>query len=142
MQRKQIITDAIDAVKDLTDVDETGRKNIIDNLTIAGNSINDLSGKYVAGVDAMRGSLELLAAAMAKVKENASILTPDQLRGFNGMPSGIGGTQGDINISDSNNTSTVNVGGISVSITNQADANAIAQTVLGILQSQINTRRP
>ena len=142
IQRKQIITDAIDAVKGLTDVDETGRKNIIDNLTIAGNSINDLSGKYVAGVDAMRGSLELLAAAMAKVKENASILTPEQLRGFNGLPSGIGATQGDINISDSNNISTVNVGGISVSITNQADANAIAQTVLGILQSQINTRRP
>jgi len=142
MQRKQIITDAIDAVKGLTNVDEKGRKNIIDNLTIAGNSINDLSGKYVAGVDAMRGSLELLAAAMLKVKENASILTPDQLNAFNAMPSGIGGVKGDVSIVDSNNVSTVNVGGISVSITNQADASAIAQTVLGILQSQINTRRP
>jgi hypothetical protein len=126
----------------LTNVDEKGRKNIIDNLTIAGNSINDLSGKYVAGVDAMRGSLELLAAAMLKVKENASILTPEQLSAFNGMPSGIGGGQGDVSIVDSNNINTVNVGGISVSITNQADASAIAQTVLGILQSQINTRRP
>ena len=142
MQRKQIITDAIDAVRDLTDVDETGRKNIIDNLTIAGNSINDLSGRYVAGVDAMRGSLELLAAAMAKVKENASILTPEQLAGFNGMPSGIGGGQGTISITDSNNTTNVNVGGISVSVTSQADPNEIAKTVLSILQGQINDRRP
>jgi len=142
MQRKQIITDAIDAVKDLTDVDETGRKNIIDNLTIAGNSINDLSGRYVAGVDAMRGSLELLAAAMLKVKENASILTPEQLAGFNGMPSGIGGGQGTISITDSNNTTNVNVGGISVSVTSQADPNEIAKTVLSILQGQINDRRP
>jgi hypothetical protein len=141
MQRKQIITDAIDAVRDLTDVDETGRKNIIDNLTIAGNSINDLSSKYVAGVDAMRGSLELLAAAMAKIKENASILTPEQLSGFNGMPSGIGG-QGKISIIDSNNTTNVNVGGISVSVTSQADPNEIAKTVLSILQGQINDRRP
>jgi hypothetical protein len=142
MQRKQIIADAIDAVKNLTNVDDKSRKNIIDNLTIAGNSINDLSGKYVAGVDAMRGSLELLAAAMLKVKENASILTPEQLGSFNGMPSGIGGVKGDISITDSNNISTVNVGGITVSITNQADANEIAKTVLGILQSQIDTRRP
>lgn len=142
IQRKQIITDAIDAVKGLTDVDETGRKNIIDNLTIAGNSINDLSGRYVAGVDAMRGSLELLASAMAKVKENASILTPEQLGAFNGLSSGIGSTKGDISISDSNNTTNVNVGGISVSVTSQADPNEIARTVLSILQGQINDRRP
>jgi len=140
-QRKQIIQDAIDGVMALTNVDETKRKSIVEGLEIAKTTITDLSNTYVDKIDAMRGSLVLLAAAMANVKENASILTPEQLNMFNslgGSNVGGGGGGGDVTIT----TTTVNVGGISVSVTTQADPNEIAQTVLSIIQSQQNQRGP
>jgi hypothetical protein len=142
--RKAIITDAIDAVMKLENVDETKRQNIIDNLKIAGESINDLSGKYVTGVDAMRGSLVLLAEAMRNVTASAQILTPDQLNMFNGLGSGIGqnaGAGSTITINDSNNNTTVQVGGITVTVTSQANPDEIAATVLKTLQSQIAQRQ-
>lgn len=138
--RREMIQDAIDGVLKLENVDEAKRKSIVDGLEIAKSAITDLSGVYVSKVDAMRGSLALLAQAMANVRENASILTPEQLNMFNSIGSGApglgGGGGGDVTIS----TTTVNVGGISVSVTSQADPNEIATTVLKIIQSQQNTR--
>jgi hypothetical protein len=140
--RKQIIDDAIASVMAFTEIDEGKRKDIVDGLNVAKTTIADLSSVYVSGVDAMRGSLELLAKAMMNVKEQANILTPEQLAMFNGLPSGIGsaGPGSNIDITDSNNTTTVNVGGITVSVQSQADPNQIAQTVLQILQDQQNQR--
>lgn len=142
--RKAIIEDAISSVMAFEDVDEGKRQAIIDGLNVAKTTIADLSSVYVSGVDAMRGSLELLAKAMKDVKDNASILTPEQLAMFNKLPSGISGgnvgPNGTINIEDSQNTTTVNVGGITVQVTSQADPQAIADTVLRILQEQQNQR--
>jgi hypothetical protein len=140
--RKAIIDDAIASVMAFTDIDEGKRKDIIAGLEVAKTTIADLSGTYVSGVDAMRTSLELLAKAMKDVKDQASILTPEQLAMFNGLPSGVGGAGpgSNIDITDSNNTTTVNVGGITVSVESQADPNQIAQTVLQILQDQQNQR--
>ena len=139
-QRKQIIQDAIDGVMALTDVDETKRKSIVEGLEIAKTTITDLSNVYVDKIDAMRGSLVLLAAAMASVKENASILTPEQLNMFNSLGGtnigGGGGGGGDVSVS----TTTVNVGGITVQVTTQADPNEIARVVLDVLQKQQNQR--
>jgi hypothetical protein len=141
--RKAIITDAISAAMELTNVDEGKRQAIIENLKIAGNSITDLSGKYITGVDAMRGSLQLLAQAMRDVKDSAQILTPEQLNMFNGLGSGIGqnaGAGSTITVSDSNNNTTVNVGGISVNVTSIANPQDIAAAVASALQNQVSQR--
>lgn len=137
--RKKIIEDAIAGVMDLQDVDETKRQNIIDGLNIAKTTISDLSGVYIDRVDAMRGSLILLAQAMQNVRDSASILTPEQLAMFNGLPSNqISAPGSNLTVTTTN----VNVGGISVSVTSQADPNEIAQTVLRVIQSQQNQRGP
>jgi hypothetical protein len=137
-QRRAIIEDAISAAMELTDVDENQRQNIIDNLTIAGQSITDLSSRYVDGVDAMRGSLELLAQAMRDVRDSANILTPEQLAAFNNLPSGIGGGGG--NGTEVSVNTQVNVGGITVNVTSQANPDEIARIVVETLKRETGAR--
>ena len=133
--RKQIIDDAIDSVMKLTNVDENQRQAIIDGLEIAKTSITDLSGVYVDRVDAMRGSLNLLADALARVRNESNILTPEQLAMFNGL--GMGQISAPPGGSIDVKQTTVNVGGISISVQSQVDPNQIRTIVLDVLQKQI-----
>jgi hypothetical protein len=62
---------------------------------------------------------------------------------FNGLGSGIGqnaGAGSTITVSDSNNSTTVNVGGISVNVTSIANPDDIAAAVSKALQSQVSQR--
>jgi hypothetical protein len=143
-QRSTIIDDAIKGVMELQNVDEKQRQTVIEGLQFTKTAITDLSKTYVDKIDAMRGSLELLAKAMRDIGNATNILTPEQMNAFNNMPSGIGRVNGqDVNVTNTNTENTfteVNVGGISVNVTTQADPNEIARAVLGILNSQIGTR--
>jgi len=139
-QRRQIIDDAIKGVLQLENVDETQRQAIIQGLEIAKTTITDLSNTYVDKVDAMRGSLNLLADALARVRNESNILTPEQLGSFNklGMGQISAPPGGTVNVTD--NTSTVNVGGINISVQSTITAEEVKKIVVSTLQSQLNQR--
>ena len=139
-QRRQIIDDAIKSVLQLENVDETQRQAIIQGLEIAKTTITDLSNTYVDKVDAMRGSLNLLADALARVRNESNILTPEQLGSFNklGMGQISAPPGGTVNVTD--NTSTVNVGGINISVQSTITAEEVKKIVVSTLQSQLNQR--
>lgn len=137
-QRRQIIDDAIQSVMQLENVDESRRQAIIQGLEIAKTTITDLSNTYVDKVDAMRGSLDLLANALARVRNESNILTPDQLAAFNGL--GIGQITAPPGGSIDVNQTTVNVGGINISVASQVDPAQIRTIVLDVLQKQLNQR--
>jgi hypothetical protein len=137
-QRRQIIDDAIQSVMQLENVDESRRQAIIQGLEIAKTTITDLSNTYVDKVDAMRGSLDLLANALARVRNESNILTPDQLAAFNGL--GIGQITAPPGGSIDVNQTTVNVGGINISVQSQVDPAQIRTIVLDVLQKQLNQR--
>ncbi len=137
-QRRQIIDDAIKSVLQLENVDETQRQAIIQGLEIAKTTITDLSNTYVDKVDAMRGSLNLLAEALAKVRNESNILTPQQLAAFNGMGMGqiTAPPGGSVDVTQT----TVNVGGINITVNSQVSAEEIRKIVLSTLQTQLNQR--
>lgn len=137
-QRRQIIDDAIKSVLQLENVDETQRQAIIQGLEIAKTTITDLSNTYVDKVDAMRGSLNLLADALARVRNESNILTPEQLAAFNGM--GMGQITAPPGGSVDVNQTTVNVGGINITVNSQVNAEEIRKIVLSTLQTQLNQR--
>jgi hypothetical protein len=122
----------------LENVDESRRQAIIQGLEIAKTTITDLSNTYVDKVDAMRGSLDLLANALARVRNESNILTPDQLAAFNGL--GIGQITAPPGGSIDVNQTTVNVGGINISVASQVDPAQIRTIVLDVLQKQLNQR--
>lgn len=137
-QRRQIIDDAIKSVLQLENVDETQRQAIIQGLEIAKTTITDLSNTYVDKVDAMRGSLNLLADALARVRNESNILTPQQLAAFNGMGMGqiTAPPGGSVDVTQT----TVNVGGINITVNSQVNAEEIRKIVLSTLQTQLNQR--
>ena len=139
-QRRQIIDDAIKSVLQLENVDETQRQAIIQGLEIAKTTITDLSNTYVDKVDAMRGSLDLLAEALARVRNESNILTPEQLGSFNKLGMGqISATQG-CTVIVTETTSTVKVGGINISVQSTITAEEVKRIVVSTLQSQLNQR--
>jgi len=137
-QRRQIIDDAIKSVMQLENVDEGQRQAIIQGLEIAKTTITDLSNTYVDKVDAMRGSLNLLADALARVRNESNILTPQQLAAFNGL--GMGQISAPPGGSVDVTQTTVNVGGINITVNSQVNAEEIRKIVLNTLQTQLNQR--
>ncbi len=140
-QRRQIIDDAIEGALQLQNIDETQRQAIIQGLEITKTAITDLSNTYVSKVDAMRGSINSLIEALARLRKESTILTSGQLDLFN--KSGIGqistSRSGNVPV-DSSNTSTVNVGGINISVQSPITAEEVKKIVMSTLQSQLNQR--